>query len=176
MIDGLKAHLRYLSYVLRHKWWVFVAGLRVGAPLWRLIIHDWSKFSPAEWQPYVLKFYGGTLREGGKKRQAKIVDDAIEQRFSAAWLHHVQRNPHHWNHWLLYQHGKDIRPMPMPDQLLREMVADWAGAGRAISGKWELPTWYATNRDKILLDPTGRVIVENIIACHFGEIELAATR
>ena len=38
-------HLRYLSYVLRHKWYVLWAGLWLGVPLWRLLIHDWSKFS-----------------------------------------------------------------------------------------------------------------------------------
>ena len=48
---GLKPHLRYLGYVVRHKWFVFRAGLRTGAPLWRLVIHDWSKFTPAEWGP-----------------------------------------------------------------------------------------------------------------------------
>ena len=47
----MKAHLRYLGYVLRHKWFVLVAGLKVGAPLWRLLIHDWSKFTAAEWGP-----------------------------------------------------------------------------------------------------------------------------
>jgi hypothetical protein len=43
---------------VRHKWFVLLAGLKTGAPLWRLIIHDWSKFTPAERGPYVRPFYG----------------------------------------------------------------------------------------------------------------------
>jgi hypothetical protein len=39
-------HVRYLSYVVRHKWFVLLAGIKTGAPLWRLLIHDWSKFAP----------------------------------------------------------------------------------------------------------------------------------
>lgn len=37
-------HLRYLSYVLRHKWYVAVAGIALGVPLWRLVLHDWTTF------------------------------------------------------------------------------------------------------------------------------------
>jgi hypothetical protein len=57
-VRPVSKHLRYLSYVVCHKWFVFVAGLKTGAPFWRLLIHDWSKFMPSEWRPYVLSFYG----------------------------------------------------------------------------------------------------------------------
>lgn len=54
-------HLRYLRYVLLHKWYVLRAGIVVGGwslPwLWRLLVHDLSKFSRAEWTPYVVNFY-----------------------------------------------------------------------------------------------------------------------
>jgi hypothetical protein len=55
--SGVRAHLRYASYVTRHKWFVFRAGLKTRAPLWRLLIHDWSKLSRAEWTPYVWSFW-----------------------------------------------------------------------------------------------------------------------
>ena len=41
-------------------------------------------------------------------------------------------------------------PIPMPEKYAREMVADWAGAGRAITGKWETLEWYEKNQEKIL--------------------------
>jgi len=50
-------HLRYLTYVLRHKW--LYTGLFLGVPFWRLIVHDASKVSRQEWGPYVRRFYGG---------------------------------------------------------------------------------------------------------------------
>lgn len=51
-------HLRYLWYVLRHKWYVFQAGRVLKVPVWQLLMHDLSKFTPAEWFPYVAYFYG----------------------------------------------------------------------------------------------------------------------
>lgn len=56
--NRLMPHPRYASYVARHKWFVFRAGRITGAPLWRLLIHDWPKLTPAEWGPYVRSFYG----------------------------------------------------------------------------------------------------------------------
>src|SRR6476659_9088742 len=82
----MRSHLRYLSYVLRHKWHVAVAGWALGVPLWRLIIHDWTKFTPAEWGPYVRGFFPA----------AQAVDPAA---FERAWEHHWSRNPHHHEFW-----------------------------------------------------------------------------
>ena len=54
----MRAHLAYLRYVLIHKFYVLWGGIRLGAiPFWQLIIHDASKFSKAEWLPYVRQFY-----------------------------------------------------------------------------------------------------------------------
>lgn len=146
----MKPHLRYASYVLRHKWFVFVAGLKVSAPLWRLIIHDWSKLTPAEWGPYVRTFYD--------KPRARVGE------FDAAWLHHQHANPHHWQHWLLQEDDGGLKTLRMPEPLVREMVADWMGAGRAITGKWEVESWYRANQSKIRLHPDTRHMVERLLA------------
>jgi hypothetical protein len=146
-------HWRYLKYVVRHKWFVLVAGRKTGAPLWRLLIHDWSKFSPAEWFPYVENFYG------------EKTDDAVEianrkQAFRYAFLHHLHRNAHHWEHWV--QPGKGIA-QPMPERFIREMVADWMGAGRAITGRWEVHEWYSKNKPTINLHPVTAGRVQNLL-------------
>jgi hypothetical protein len=149
----MKPHLEYASYVARHKWFVFFAGLKTRAPLWRLLIHDWSKLSPAEWGPYVRSFYG----RAGRTAEVRAA-------FNAAWLHHQHRNPHHWQHWVLREDDGDTRALPIPDKLVREMVADWMGAGRAITGEWEVASWYAANRSKILLAFETREAAEALIA------------
>jgi N-acetyl-anhydromuramyl-L-alanine amidase AmpD len=41
------------------------------------------------------------------------------------------------------------RALPMPEPLVREMVADWMGAGRAITGQWDVAGWYTKNREKM---------------------------
>jgi hypothetical protein len=178
------AHWQYLKYVIRHKWFVFVAGLVVGAPLWRLLVHDWTKFLPSEWGPYVMKFYGRTardryVREGltqlvlspaGCPDSAVAMqyvavierrwDASVDVAFDVAWNHHQKRNPHHWEYYL----RSDGTPIRMPDACVREMVADWMGAGRAKSGRWEAHAWYGANAARMALDPGTRTLVESILA------------
>lgn len=148
----MSAHLKYLSYVCRHKWFVLQAGLRTGAPVWRLIIHDWSKFLPSEWFPYVRYFYGAT---GDCWR--------TEEAFGRAWLHHQHANPHHWQHWVLREDSGAVKLIEMPTPLVREMVADWMGAGRAITGEWETGDWYRRNYDLIQLAPITRALVNECL-------------
>ncbi len=117
--------LRYLWLTIRHKTFVFRAGLKTRAPLWRLIIHDWSKFTPAEAPHYGRQFFGSKDDPDG---------------FARAWLHHQNVNPHHWEYWISRtghdraSHLKGALRMPM--WAVREMVADWMGASRAYGGEW----------------------------------------
>ena len=147
----MKKHLQYLKYILRHKWFVFVAGLQMKVSLWRLLKHDWSKFLPCEWIPYANSFYGG-------KRTPQV-----KSAFTTAWLHHQHRNDHHWQHWVLRNDDGSIECLPMPEYVWREMIADWMGAGRAITGRWECAEWYVKNRDKIQLHPETRIVVDSIL-------------
>ena len=48
----------------------------------------------------------------------------------------------------------------MPNRYVVEMVADWAGAGKAISGKWDLAEWYLKTEDTRLLSPLTKVRTE----------------
>jgi hypothetical protein len=158
----MNAHLRYLRYVLRHKWFVLVAGLRTGAPLWRLLIHDWSKFLPSEWFAYVRMFYGPKVA-GDPRGASASYNPGANAPFDRAWLHHVHLNPHHWQHWLLKRDSGDLVALEMPENFVREMVADWMGAGRAQKGVWEVADWYAMNRDKMLLHDATRLLVESLV-------------
>jgi hypothetical protein len=170
----MRPHLRYLSYVVRHKWFVLRAGLKTGAPLWRLVIHDWSKLTPAEWFPYVQTFYGrppdaAELRRRfhGRPNDAQNLADWESDRkaaFDKAWLHQQHRNPHHHQHWLLREDDGPWRALAMPEPLVREMVADWMGAGRAITGRWDAASWYAGAAGKMILHPDTRTLVEQLVA------------
>lgn len=164
----MKAHLSYLNYVIRHKWFVFLACLRLKVPLWRAIIHDWTKFLPSEWTPYVKSFY----KPDGTKNTAKRVDRPIylNMDFDAAWNHHQKSNKHHWQYWVLIRDSDDPRyePLEMPLSYIREMVADWIGAGRAITGKYETAEWYRKNREKILLSDGSREFTEKLLEIHCG--------
>jgi len=166
MAQFFKPHWSYLKYVLRHKWFVFVAGLQTGAPIWRLLIHDWTKFLPCEWNAYVEKFYG-------KKIDEKEPDDfrywsargPVDAAFDHAWNHHQKANKHHWQYWLLTNDSDDPKhkPLQMPKKYVLEMVADWMGAGRAITGAWEYWKWYESNKEKIILQESTRHSVESLL-------------
>ena len=49
--------MKYFWLTWRHKYFVFLAGLKTKAPMWRLIIHDWSKFLPSELPHYNRQFF-----------------------------------------------------------------------------------------------------------------------
>ncbi len=150
----MRRHLAYLKYVLRHKWFVFIACWKTGAPMWRAAIHDWHKFLPSEWFPYAYTFYNAD----GTKRYEE------NEAFNQAWNLHQKRGKHHWQHWLLtYDRGETVA-LGMPSVFIAEMLADWWGAGRAITGKWDAVTWYEANKDKMIIEPCTRRILEHLMA------------
>lgn len=142
-------HWKNLKYIVRHKWFVFLAGRKLGVSLWRLIKHDWSKFTPKEWSGYARNFYG--------KRTAET-----QKAFDRSWLHHIHLNDHHWEHWVLVDRGR-FTVLKMPEDAVREMVADWYGAGRAITGKWDASTWYEKNKFGLELHKETRALVEELL-------------
>lgn len=141
----------HLTQILRHKWYVFIAGWRLKVPLWRLLTHDLSKFSPAEFGAYARQFHG---------------DKGDPMGFAHAWLHHQHHNAHHWEYWIgSSAHNKsplldgidDGHVLPMPESAVREMVADWLAAGKVYNGAWPDPnhwTWFKENRHKMQMHLT----------------------
>jgi hypothetical protein len=127
----MRPYFDYLKSLLLHKWYVFVAGRYVGVSLWQLLIHDLSKFSPAEFLTYARH----SSTEEGRESEA----------FAAAWLHHENANPHHWGYWIPRSGKYANQPLPMPDRYIREMVADWMGAGKAYTGRWDIADWLNEN-------------------------------
>jgi hypothetical protein len=144
-------NLRYFWYVIRHKWFVLLACARLGV-FWRGLVHDNSKFKRDEWRPYRDNFYG-----------LKPVPPEVKEAFDRAWLHHQHRNPHHWQYWLLRRDDGTVEALKMPEKDVLEMVADWMGAGRAITGKVEVWSWYEKNKDKMQLHPVTRGQVEDLL-------------
>lgn len=168
----MKKHWRYLSYLIRHKWFVYLACRKCGVSLWRSIIHDWHKFLPDEWLAYANHFYGKHFKWSdihGDVRNILCYKDSQEywrERFDQSWNLHQKRARHHWQFWLLTNDSSEPKhqPLIMPEKYLREMVADWWGAGRAITGKWEAHRWYEANQGRILISDSTRILVEQILS------------
>jgi hypothetical protein len=182
----MSKHWKYLKYVARHKLFVFQEGLKLNVPLWQLLIHDLSKFRPDEWRPYAEYFYGlnggswyvapDTLLLDNFDPEQPYKEVPNEQKagredaFNLAWLKHLHRNPHHWQHYILRNDSGTTEVLAMPYHYMLEMIADWKGAGRAIHGKNETREWYLANCEKMMLHPVTRKYVEDIL-----QLELLAT-
>ncbi|MCD8200911.1 MAG: DUF5662 family protein [Clostridia bacterium] len=106
---------KHRNTVMRH---CFKAGL-----IWRGLMHDWSKYSPAEFFPGV-KFYQGNRSPQAREREV--------YGYSAAWLHHKGRNKHHfeyWNEWNGKEQGERVF-VDMPCVYFAEMVCDRVAASK----------------------------------------------
>ena len=159
----MKRYLNYLSYVLRHKWFVFLQCCKFGIP-WLGILHDWSKFLPSEFTPYARHFYNSN----GSPKQAKDDTgycksaDTSDKAFDLAWMLHQKRNKHHWQWWILPQDEGNTKMFPIPEKYRLEMLADWIGAGRA-QGAPDIAKWYIKNKDKMTLHPATRAWIETAL-------------
>lgn len=113
----MKKHLKYLKYLLVHKWYVMIECWKYGL-IWRGIKHDWSKFLPSEWFPYVEYFYGEKEDTGRLvTKNGVLVPEFLppvgaKVAFNEAWNHHQKRNRHHWQYWLLTQDQPNPQMIP----------------------------------------------------------------
>lgn len=158
----------YLKYVMRHKWFVFLAG-QGSVGLWQLVIHDWHKFLPGEFLPYARHFYGPNAPAIREAYYHNPHEGHVA--FNTAWLKHLNRGPHHWQHWMLQLDSGPTMLIPMPEKYIREMLADWQGAGRAQGFGDDTRAWYARNREKIQLHPQARDYLHCLMIAKWGAIE-----
>ncbi len=158
-------HLKYLNYIVRHKWFVALACLSRGL-WWRAVVHDFSKFRPDEWFPYVEYFYGEKYTNEQRHQCFNVTgcllptEASVNEAFDKAWLLHQNRNSHHWQFWVLKNDDGSTVPLEMPKRDMLEMLSDWDGAGRAITGRYDTANWYLKNREKMALHPKTRTEVE----------------
>lgn len=152
-------HLKYLWYIIRHKWFVLVEAVKLGIP-WLGLVHDWSKFLPDEWFPYARYFYGPQPERDPVGYSYKPGDAPA---FDLAWLRHIHRNKHHWQWWILREDDGGTKVLPMPDRYRREMLADWRGTGRAQGYGDNTLEWYIKNKHKMQLHSKTRNWIEAVL-------------
>jgi len=176
-------YIQYLSYVLRHRWFVFLECYKVGL-VWQGIIHDLSKFLPSEFFPYANYFYGSShnclacehmIREGGycdinfsgigDGEQAKNCKDYTTKGFDLAWLLHQKRNKHHWQWWVLIRDNDDDKGeytiLDIPLKYKKELLCDWRGAGKAQGYGDNTLQWFHKNKTKMKLHPNTKKWLES---------------
>ncbi len=139
---------------------MFIAACKLGIP-WLGLIHDWSKFRPSEWFPYVAHFYG---KNAGKQIRDETgyykPTDTGDPAFDQAWFLHQKRNRHHWQYWVMPEDVEGVKILSIPDKYRREMLADWRGAGRA-QRRPNTKAWYTKNCKKLQLHEETRHWIED---------------
>jgi len=155
-------YFKYFWYLLKHKHFVFLECCKLRI-IWLGIIHDWSKFRPSEFIPYARHFYGGKREKENKKEKIEGYDkskDSSDNAFNKAWLYHIHRNKHHWQFYLLVQDENKNLILNIPLKYRKELLADWHGAGKAITGKNNTKEWYLNHKEKFQFHPTTRNWIE----------------
>ena len=153
-------YLRQLKHLVIHKWYVLIAGRLSGVPLWRLIIHDWSKFTPTEFPLYFLCKFG----------------DATTEEWAVGWGHHFHHGPHHPEHWVITWPGnpdifseigehiaENVALLPMPEVYVREMITDMIATTKQASGSWDIADWLNKNGPTMRLHKKTVILIDKIM-------------
>lgn len=122
--------------------------------------HDASKTEPDEYEAYDRYFYGGN-------RSYQVV-----QEFNYAWINHIHRNPHHWQHWVLIHDDPDEAEtiMDMPYNYILEMICDWWAFSWNNGDLNEIFGWYDKHKDYMKLSDNTRMIVDDILGQIKGKV------
>ena len=123
--------------------------------------HDKSKDLEDEYNAYDAYFYGGN-------RSFEVV-----QNFRYAWLKHIHRNDHHWQHWVLINddpnEGEII--MDMPYNCIIEMICDWWAFSWNKGKLDEIFDWYDEHKNYMKLSDKTRDVVESILGLIKDKLE-----
>ena len=90
------------------------------------LIHDLSKYSPAEFLPGI-RYYQGFRSPHEQERR--------ENGYSLAWMHHKGRNKHHFEYWNdVNPDSHKYEPVEMPMKYVKEMFCDRLAATHIYNG------------------------------------------
>lgn len=159
--------IKYLKYIIRHKYYVFLECVKAGEPLLG-IMHDLSKLLPNEFFPYVNHFYGNNrdIHKGRDETGYYKPTDTGDVKFDYAWFLHQKRNKHHWQYWTCPQDDGGVKVFAPPLKYAKEMLCDWRGAGKAL-GTPDVKKWYLKNKDLLQLHAHTRKWLEKRISVMF---------
>lgn len=117
--------------------------------------HDASKTKIDEYDAYCEYFYGYQ-----EEKPQKVIDE-----FNKAWLLHIHRNPHHYQHWVLINDNPEegTIALDMPYHYILEMICDWWSFSWKTGNLREIFSWYEERKDYIQFSEYTRTTVEDIL-------------
>ena len=118
--------------------------------------HDNTKYWADEYEAYDRYFYPDEYEDNPPFSQR------VEE-YQRAWLEHIHRNPHHWQHWVLINDNGFFTVLPMPEVYIIEMICDWWSFSWKKGNLYEIFDWIDENSPHILLDDEAIRLVEKIL-------------
>lgn len=118
--------------------------------------HDNTKYWADEYEAYDRYFYPDEYEDNPSFLQR------VEE-YQRAWLEHMHRNPHHWQHWVLINDNGFFTVLPMPEVYVIEMICDWWSFSWKKGNLYEIFDWIDENSPHILLDNETTRLVEKIL-------------
>lgn len=112
-----------------------------------LVEHDASKTKLDEYPAYDRYFYSSFPKDKTKKE------------FNLAWLKHIHRNPHHWQHWVI----PSEEALEMPQNYALEMLCDWWSFSWINYEPGLIFAWWDRHKDSMILHPKTRDLVHDAI-------------
>lgn len=126
-----------------------------------LFAHDQSKNEIDEYEAYDAYFYGNNRSY------------AVVQNYNRAWLLHIHRNPHHWQHWVLInddpKEGELV--LEMPYDYIIEMICDWWSFSWKNGDLKEIFSWYDEHSKYMKLASKTHETVEKILGLIKTKVE-----
>lgn len=122
-----RAFVLFIKTWLYHKILILRFGRILGVPYWRLLLHDMAKLHPQE----IFGYVGGLYTKEGDG--TGLSDVERRKLLTNAFRHHCGRCTHHWEHYV----QADVKVMP--DDSIKEMIADWCAAQVAYGKKNPAP-------------------------------------
>ena len=114
--------------------------------------HDRSKTDPEEYYAYDEYFYGPPAIRNSS---------ATVEAFDAAFLRHIHKNPHHWQHWVLIHDdpNEKFEAMEMPLDYIFEMICDWWTFSWKAGDLTEVFQWFEDRKQHIVFHKrTGKAV------------------
>lgn len=151
---------KHFKTITHHKRLVMEGCFKVG--LYRQgLLHDLSKFSPAEFLVGV-RYYQGNRSPNNAEREAIG--------YSSAWLHHKGRNKHHYEYWIDYS-TKEIKggmaPAKMPEKYVVEMLMDRIAACKTYNGgsytQRDPLSYYLKGKENAPIHPETKALLERLL-------------
>lgn len=114
--------------------------------------HDASKTDKDEYNAYDEYFYGNRSFE-------------TCENFNKAWLMHIHKNPHHWQHWVLHNDdpNEGIKLIEIPDEYIIEMICDWWSFSWKQHNLFEIFKWYSERSNYMLIEENSKNKIEKIL-------------